>query len=138
MGFRTQHACGGAAEIARATGTNTPTSSRTSSNLAVARCMSFKSYLDGRLPRQNQFTAIDENKRHKVAKSLVDPIALGDSGAGLVAMTPTTAGQDHPNHGPQRKQSEVGESSELREHHACFDGESIMQVSTATVPYALP
>jgi hypothetical protein len=28
------------AEIARATGTNTPTSSRTSSNLAVRRCMS--------------------------------------------------------------------------------------------------
>src|ERR1700722_18257774 len=114
MGFRTQHACGGAAEIARATGTNTPTSSRTSSNLAVARCMSFKSYLDGRLPRQNQFTAIDENKRHKVAKSLVDPIALGNSGAGLVACLQPLLMKTTATPNPQRKQSEVGESSELR------------------------
>jgi len=47
IGFRMQQACGGVAEIARATGANTPTSSRTSNNLAVRRCMGFKSYLDG-------------------------------------------------------------------------------------------
>jgi hypothetical protein len=42
-----QQACAGVAEIASATGTNTPTSSRTSNNLAVRRCMSLKSCLDG-------------------------------------------------------------------------------------------
>jgi hypothetical protein len=39
IGFRRQQACGVGAEIARATGANTPTSSRISTNLAVRRCM---------------------------------------------------------------------------------------------------
>lgn len=47
IGFRMQQACGGVAEIAKATGTNTPTSSKTSNNLAVRRCMSLKPCLDG-------------------------------------------------------------------------------------------
>jgi hypothetical protein len=55
IGFRMQHACGGAAETARATGTNTPSSSKTNSALAVRRCMSFKTCLDG--PEKNWFQA---------------------------------------------------------------------------------
>ena len=39
IGFRRQQACGVGAEIARATGANTPTSSRISTNLAVRRCI---------------------------------------------------------------------------------------------------
>jgi hypothetical protein len=77
IGFRRQHACGGAAETARATGANTPTSSRTSNNLAVTRCMSFEYYLDGptrnRLQREKQFTGKCEIKDHKIVKSLVIP-----------------------------------------------------------------
>lgn len=38
-GLRMQQACGGGAEIARATGAIVPTSNRTSNNLAVRRCM---------------------------------------------------------------------------------------------------
>ena len=53
IGFRMQQACAGVAEIARATGTNTPTSSRTSNNLAVRRCISLKPCLDG--VKRNQF-----------------------------------------------------------------------------------
>jgi hypothetical protein len=68
IGFRMQQACAGVAEIARATGTNTPTSSRTSNNLAVKRCMSLKACLDG----------VERNRFQRKPKSLQLPLATGE------------------------------------------------------------